>query len=115
MHIMSHLLGIFVILEATQKERLTILTIKAIVVDMDGTFLNEEKAYDRERFLRLKEMMNERGMHFVVASGNQYDRLIEYFPDLEKTYFILPIMVLMFVIMETYSQVRHCHKRFILS
>ncbi|EOT86165.1 FMN hydrolase/5-amino-6-(5-phospho-D-ribitylamino)uracil phosphatase [Enterococcus sp. AZ150] len=89
MHIMSHLLGIFVILEATQKERLTILTIKAIVVDMDGTFLNEEKAYDRERFLRLKEMMNERGMHFVVASGNQYDRLIEYFPDFGENLFYI--------------------------
>jgi len=79
----------FVILGATQKERLTILTIKAIVVDMDGTFLNEEKTYDRERFLRLKKMMNERGMHFVVASGNQYDRLIEYFPDFGENLFYI--------------------------
>lgn len=74
---------------SNKKERLTILTIKAIVVDMDGTFLKNDKTYDRERFLQLKEMMNQRGMHFVVASGNQYDRLIEYFPDFNENLFYI--------------------------
>ena len=55
------------------------MTIKAVVVDMDGTFLNDEKTYDRERFLAIKQEMEKQQMHFVVASGNQYWRLVDYF------------------------------------
>nr|WP_276532363.1 Cof-type HAD-IIB family hydrolase [Enterococcus italicus] len=56
---------------------------------MDGTFLNDEKTYDRERFLSIKQEMEKQQMHFVVASGNQYWRLVDYFPDLGEQLFYI--------------------------
>lgn len=53
--------------------------IKLIAVDMDGTFLNDKMEYDRELFSRLYTIMKERGIHFVVASGNQYYQLKSFF------------------------------------
>ena len=51
------------------------MKLKMIAVDMDGTFLNDESTYDRERFLKDYEQLKERGIHFVVASGNPYIQL----------------------------------------
>lgn len=51
------------------------MTIKLIAVDMDGTFLNKEMGYDKERFLKQYAKMKEQGIRFVVASGNQYYQL----------------------------------------
>lgn len=53
--------------------------IKMIAVDMDGTFLNSQNDYNRERFERLYDQMLERGIKFVVASGNQYYQLKSFF------------------------------------
>ena len=59
---------------------------KAIAVDMDGTFLDDQKNYDKELFAYLLTKMNEQGIHFIVASGNQYERLrldfVEHYQDL---------------------------------
>lgn len=55
--------------------------IKMIAVDMDGTFLDDQKAYNHERFQQLFHQMQEKGIKFVVASGNQYDQLKSFFPD----------------------------------
>lgn len=52
---------------------------KLIAVDMDGTFLTDEKTYDRERFDRLYAKMQAQGTRFVVASGNQYYQLKTFF------------------------------------
>ena len=57
--------------------------IKIIAVDMDGTFLNDNKTYDRERFQAQLLALNARGIRFVVASGNQYYRLREYFAGID--------------------------------
>lgn len=57
--------------------------IKLIAVDMDGTFLNVDKTYNRERFRELYRRMKEKGIHFVVASGNQYYQLQSYFEDIQ--------------------------------
>lgn len=65
------------------------MTIKAVVVDMDGTFLNDDKTYDRERFLAIKKEMEKQQIHFVVASGNQYWRLVDYFPDFHEQLFYI--------------------------
>lgn len=54
-------------------------TIKLIVVDMDGTFLNDQMTYDIERFKRQYALMKERNIKFVVASGNQYYQLKSFF------------------------------------
>lgn len=57
--------------------------IKIIAVDMDGTFLNDNKTYDRERFQAQLLALKARGIRFVVASGNQYYRLREYFTGID--------------------------------
>lgn len=57
------------------------MTIKMIAVDMDGTFLNDQKAYNRERFDALFQQLKENKIKFVVASGNQYDQLKSFFPE----------------------------------
>ena len=53
---------------------------------MDGTFLDDQKNYDKELFAYLLTKMNEQGIHFIVASGNQYERLrldfVEHYQDL---------------------------------
>lgn len=58
------------------------MSIKLIAVDMDGTFLSDEKRYNRERFREQYQQMKQQGIRFVVASGNQYWQLISFFPDI---------------------------------
>lgn len=56
--------------------------IKAIAVDMDGTFLNSNNDYDREAFLELFKKLKAKEMRFVVASGNQYAQISSFFPEI---------------------------------
>ncbi|SFM98585.1 hypothetical protein SAMN05216516_101672 [Izhakiella capsodis] len=56
--------------------------VKLIAVDMDGTFLRDNKTYDTERFARQFAQMQALGIRFVVASGNQYYQLRSFFPDI---------------------------------
>lgn len=60
------------------------MTVKVIVTDMDGTFLNDAKKYDRDRFLAQFEQLQQRGIEFIVASGNQYYQLITFFPEIQQ-------------------------------
>ena len=60
------------------------MNVKLIAVDMDGTFLTNNNEYDQERFTRQYEFMKEKGIHFVVASGNQYYQLRSFFPDIHN-------------------------------
>ncbi len=55
---------------------------------MDGTFLNDQSDYDHPRFQRLLTKLQEHNVRFVVASGNQYPHLPQYFTGLtgEITY-----------------------------
>ena len=55
------------------------MAIKLIAADMDGTFLNDHSDYDRPRFQRLLTAMQTQKVRFVVASGNQYPHLPQYF------------------------------------
>lgn len=56
--------------------------VKMVAVDMDGTFLDDRKQYDRPRFMACYQMMKQRGIRFVVASGNQYYQLKSFFPEM---------------------------------
>ncbi|REC30934.1 hydrolase [Enterococcus pseudoavium] len=58
--------------------------IKAVAVDMDGTFLNSQNDYDRPRFEQVFAQMQEKGIRFIVASGNQYYQLKSFFPEKEN-------------------------------
>ncbi len=50
------------------------MSIKLIAVDMDGTFLSDQKTYNRDRFMAQYQQMKRQGIRFVVASGNQFTR-----------------------------------------
>ncbi|WP_347449381.1 Cof-type HAD-IIB family hydrolase [Pantoea stewartii] len=60
------------------------MAVRMIAVDMDGTFLDENKQYNVQRFSRQYALLKEKGIHFVVASGNQYYQLQRYFPDIKN-------------------------------
>ena len=55
--------------------------IKLIAVDMDGTFLNSKSKYNEVRFKKIHDLLNKKGIHFVVASGNQYYQLKDFFTN----------------------------------
>lgn len=54
--------------------------IKLVAVDVDGTFVRSDNTYDVPRFKKILSRMNEVGCNFVVASGNQYYQLRDFFP-----------------------------------
>ncbi|MFC6253972.1 HAD-IIB family hydrolase [Secundilactobacillus hailunensis] len=55
--------------------------IKMVAVDMDGTFLDDKRQYDKATFLSLFKRMKARHIHFVAASGSQYQRLRHEFAE----------------------------------
>lgn len=55
------------------------LPFKVVAVDMDGTFYDDHKHYDHEMFGRLWARMQELGIKFVPASGNQVFKLKQDF------------------------------------
>lgn len=62
--------------------------IRLIATDMDGTFLDSHKKFDKA-FIDLFYAMQKQGIKFVVASGNQYYRLYQKFlPLSQHMYFI---------------------------
>ncbi|OSN01962.1 sugar-phosphatase [Lonsdalea populi] len=56
--------------------------IKMIAVDMDGTFLNNDKQFNKNRFFKQYAQMKQDDIQFVVASGNQYYQLLSFFPEI---------------------------------
>lgn len=61
---------------------------KLIATDMDGTFLDSDKKFNKE-FIDLFYEMKDKNIKFVIASGNQYYRLYQKFlPLSEYMYFI---------------------------
>lgn len=59
------------------------MSIKLVAVDMDGTFLNDQMEYDKERFFEQLVKLKELGIKFIVASGNQYYKLKSFFDDIQ--------------------------------
>ncbi|GAA1047230.1 HAD family hydrolase [Rothia amarae] len=58
------------------------MTLKLIATDMDGTLLTDaEKTFDHEYFGRLLTRMEKLDVKFVVASGNQFPKLLQYMQD----------------------------------
>lgn len=64
------------------------MTIKLVATDMDGTFLTDDKHFDKERFSHVYDYMTKNGITFVSASGNQYYQLKDFFKDFPKTLFV---------------------------
>ncbi len=61
--------------------------VKAIAVDMDGTFLDSKKTYDKLTFEAIFTELRNRDITFIAASGNQYAKLKSIFGD-RNMYFI---------------------------
>lgn len=55
--------------------------IKAIAVDMDGTFLNSASDFDHPYFEKIFSRLQNHDITFVVASGNPYYQLRGRFPN----------------------------------
>ena len=53
--------------------------IKAIAVDMDGTFLDTNKQFDQSRFEEIFKKLKDKGIVFIAVSGNQYAKLKSIF------------------------------------
>lgn len=60
------------------------MAVKLIAADMDGTFLNQHGEYNKARFREQYQQLVQRGIKFVVASGNQYYQLKSFFDDIDE-------------------------------
>lgn len=60
------------------------MTIKLVAFDMDGTFLNDQNTYNRQRFGELLTKLRAADIRVVAASGSQYQRLQTLFGDFQK-------------------------------
>ncbi|VFS13864.1 phosphatase [Escherichia coli] len=49
------------------------MSIKLIAVDMDGTFLSDQKTYNRERFMAQYQQMKAQGIRFC---GRQRESIL---------------------------------------
>ena len=58
--------------------------IKMVAVDIDGTFIRRDYSFDVDHFQRILDRMDLVGAQFVVASGNQYWQLRDYFPGYDE-------------------------------
>lgn len=55
--------------------------IKAIAFDMDGTFLTDDKHFNKLLFKKVLKTARERNIKMIVASGDPLDCLVRYFPE----------------------------------
>ncbi|HEL2200983.1 TPA: Cof-type HAD-IIB family hydrolase [Streptococcus suis] len=53
------------------------MTVRLIATDMDGTFLDGQGSFDRERFSRVLDQLDQKKIPFVIASGNGIGRLLQ--------------------------------------
>ena len=51
------------------------MTIKLIATDMDGTLLDPKGQVDLPRLEKLLDQLEERGIRFVIATGNEIHRV----------------------------------------
>lgn len=54
---------------------------KAVAVDIDGTFLTDQRDYDHQLFTKVLQEMERQQIRFIVASGDQYAFLKGLFPN----------------------------------
>lgn len=60
------------------------LPFKAVAVDMDGTFEDDHRHYDKEEFKTILKQLNKKGVHFIAASGRPAARLAKDFEGFTK-------------------------------
>ncbi|RMC25020.1 MULTISPECIES: Cof-type HAD-IIB family hydrolase [unclassified Lactobacillus] len=60
---------------------MTKIPFKAVAVDMDGTFENDKKEFDHQRFEKILTDLRRHHVHFIVSSGRPLSRLRQDFYD----------------------------------
>lgn len=60
---------------------MTTLPFKAVAVDVDGTFVNDEKQYDHQMFDKILTRLHQNDVQFIIASGRPADRLAADFSE----------------------------------
>ena len=63
--------------------------IKLIISDLDGTFLNSQGDYDRQLYAEVRQLMQQKGVHFAACTGKQCERVEELFSDNHRDMWIL--------------------------
>ncbi|MEK2461175.1 Cof-type HAD-IIB family hydrolase [Lactobacillus gasseri] len=61
---------------------------KLIAVDMDGTFLRDDKSYDEKKFANIYQELEKRNIMFTVASGNQYYQITTFFKNFPTVIYV---------------------------
>ncbi|MDY4021408.1 Cof-type HAD-IIB family hydrolase [Staphylococcus borealis] len=62
---------------------------KLVVTDMDGTFLNSESSFNREKFQSLLSELKDKGIRFAFCTGKQNERVDANVGDLTQDVFII--------------------------
>ena len=57
--------------------------LQMIATDMDGTLMDEQGEVDRGRLSRILDQLDQRGIPFVIATGNGYSRMAHVLGDLK--------------------------------
>ncbi|WEV71452.1 Cof-type HAD-IIB family hydrolase [Lactobacillus sp. ESL0785] len=60
---------------------MTEIPFKAVAVDMDGTFEDNNKHFDHQRFEKILTKLRQHHIHFIVSSGRPLSRLRKDFYD----------------------------------
>ena len=59
--------------------------IQMIATDMDGTLMDAQGEVDRERLSRILDQLDQRGIPFVIATGNGYSRMAHVLGRAERS------------------------------
>lgn len=65
------------------------MNIKLVVTDMDGTFLDDNSTFDKQRFQELKNTLAAQQIRFVFCTGKQCERVENIVGNLGKDTFII--------------------------
>lgn len=73
------------------------MTIKVIATDMDGTLLDARGQLDLPRLEKILDQLDQRGIRFVIATGNEIHRMRQLLEHLVDRWFWLLQTVLVFL------------------
>ena len=61
------------------------MTIKVIATDMDGTLLDARGQLDLPRLEKILDQLDQRGIRFVIATGNEIHRMRQLLEQLGRS------------------------------
>ncbi|CAK8053694.1 Cof-type HAD-IIB family hydrolase [Eupransor demetentiae] len=65
------------------------MSVKLIATDLDATFLHDDKSFNAPLLARVLPKLKEKGIHFVIATGNHPDRVQDFFKDFAGQYALI--------------------------